>query len=284
MPLMKTADFAHFCRTTKETLFHYDRIGLLKPARVTDSGYRLYRPDQFFFFSVIALLQQADMPLADIRRITETDDECDVLKAVEERTKALRDKSRRLEAAEKLMTAVTEAVRETLALPRNKLTIIERSTVPLRYFLRAQPSDWTDETSVAAYAACYDWDEAHGGFAVPPAGEIVKAASLQQGRLMPDAIYSPQFAQELKREAESGAPEQINRAAGCWAALRRRVTADEMPGVVAAFLTEMELVGLKGMGDVFVGYEYNYLFPGNDPDRFDVVISRQIGCADVSRP
>ncbi len=68
--LMKTAEFAHFCRTTKDTLIHYDRIGILQPAQITDAGYRLYRPEKFFFFSVIALLQQADMSLADIRSIT----------------------------------------------------------------------------------------------------------------------------------------------------------------------------------------------------------------------
>ena len=48
--LMKTAEFAHFCRTTKDTLIHYDRIGILQPAQITDAGYRLYRPEKFFSF------------------------------------------------------------------------------------------------------------------------------------------------------------------------------------------------------------------------------------------
>lgn len=276
MTLLKTADFARFCRTTKETLFHYDRIGLLKPARVTDAGYRLYRPDQFFFLSVISLLQQADMSLADIRRITASESESDVLGAVEERTAALRAKIRRWKAAEQLMMVVTAAVRETLALPRDKLQIMQRQALPLRAFLRQPPSDWTDETSAAAYAACYDWDESYGGFPVPPAGEIVKAASLKKSRLMPDAVYTPRLAQERNSHEASGAPKPIRRAAGRWALLRRRVTAAEMPGALAAFLDAMAKEGLKGTGDLFVGYEYNYLFPGNDPERFDVVISRKI--------
>ena len=276
MSLMKTADFAQFCRTTKETLFHYDRIGLLKPVRVTEAGYRLYRPDQFFFFAVIALLQQADMPLAEIRRITASESESEVLGSVGERTAALRVKIRRWKAAEELMTAVTAAVRETSALPQDELQVIQRQSVLLRGFPRQQPSDWTSETSVTAYAACYDWDENHGGFPVPPTGEIVKAASLRKGRLMPDVVYTPQLAQEQTPKDAFGAPMQIRRAAGRWALLRRRVTTEEMSGAVAAFLETMEESELKGTGDLFVGYEYNYLFPGADSERFDIVISRRI--------
>ena len=110
MKLMKTSEFAHLCRTTKDTLIHYDRIDILKPARVTDAGYRLYRPEQFFFFSVIALLQQADMSLADIRSITNKRHEGEVLQVIEERTMALQHKIKRLEAADQLMRAITACI------------------------------------------------------------------------------------------------------------------------------------------------------------------------------
>ena len=39
---LKTGEFASLCGVTKDTLFHYDDIGLLKPARVGENGYRLY--------------------------------------------------------------------------------------------------------------------------------------------------------------------------------------------------------------------------------------------------
>ncbi len=276
MKLMKTSEFAHLCRTTKDTLIHYDRIDILKPARVTDAGYRLYRPEQFFFFSVIALLQQADMSLADIRSITNKRHEGEVLQVIEERTMALQHKIKRLEAADQLMRAITAAARETAQLPQDILSVIERNAVPLRAFIRPQPADWSDETSVATYAACYDWDENHGGFGVPPAGEIVKEASLVQGLLVLDAIYSPQFSQPVQQNTDSGTPVLMNRAAGRWAVLRRRVKPDEMPDTVATFLTAMQKNHLTGTGDLWVGYEYNYLFPGDDPERFDVMLSRQI--------
>ena len=100
--------------------------------------------------------------------------------------------------------------------------------------------------------------------------------SLAQGKLVPDAVYSPQFIQVQQQNTDAGAPVPTNRAAGRWAVLRRRVKADEMAGIVAAFLTAMKKNNLTGIGDLWVGYEYNYLFPGDDPERFEVMLSRQI--------
>lgn len=64
---MTTGEFARLCDTTKDTLFHYDRIGLLKPDTVGENGYRLYSLNQYYVFSVIWLLKEAGTPLAQIR-------------------------------------------------------------------------------------------------------------------------------------------------------------------------------------------------------------------------
>ena len=61
-----TGQFAKLCSTTKETLFHYDSLGLLKPARVGENGYRYYAASQFFDFDLIAVLQSAGCSLQEI--------------------------------------------------------------------------------------------------------------------------------------------------------------------------------------------------------------------------
>lgn len=43
---LSTGDFAALCQITKKTLFHYDKIDLLKPIRVDENGYRVYALDQ----------------------------------------------------------------------------------------------------------------------------------------------------------------------------------------------------------------------------------------------
>ena len=62
-----TGEFAKLCHTTKETLFHYDDIGLLKPKLVKDNGYRYYLSIQYFEFDLIKVLQEAKMSLKEIQ-------------------------------------------------------------------------------------------------------------------------------------------------------------------------------------------------------------------------
>lgn len=51
------------------TLHHYDAIGLLKPARVTESGYRLYDEQALGRLQTILLLRELQFPLKEIKEI-----------------------------------------------------------------------------------------------------------------------------------------------------------------------------------------------------------------------
>ena len=65
--VMKSGEFARLCRTTKETLRHYDRIGLLSPAVRGQNGYRFYTVAQFADFSLISALQSTGLSLSEIQ-------------------------------------------------------------------------------------------------------------------------------------------------------------------------------------------------------------------------
>lgn len=62
-----TGEFAKLCHTTKETLFHYDQLGLLKPDLVKENGYRYYLSKQYFEYDFIKVLQEAKMSLKEIQ-------------------------------------------------------------------------------------------------------------------------------------------------------------------------------------------------------------------------
>ena len=51
------------------TLHHYDEIGLLKPAKVTEAGYRLYDDAALRRLHAILLLKELQFPLKEIRKI-----------------------------------------------------------------------------------------------------------------------------------------------------------------------------------------------------------------------
>ncbi|UQZ36922.1 MerR family transcriptional regulator [Paenibacillus sp. PK3_47] len=64
---LTTGEFARLCDVNKRTLFHYDEIGLLKPALTNEKGYRYYSHRQLDVFLLIQILKDLKMPLKEIR-------------------------------------------------------------------------------------------------------------------------------------------------------------------------------------------------------------------------
>ena len=56
------------------TLHHYDAIGLLKPTRVTEAGYRLYDDTALKRLQTILLFRELQFPLKEIRQILDAPD------------------------------------------------------------------------------------------------------------------------------------------------------------------------------------------------------------------
>jgi DNA-binding transcriptional MerR regulator len=56
---------------TPRTLHYYDEIGLLKPSRVGDNGYRYYGEESLLRIQQILLYRELDMPLENIKKIKE---------------------------------------------------------------------------------------------------------------------------------------------------------------------------------------------------------------------
>ena len=62
-----TGEFAKLWGVKKQTLFHYDEIGIFKPAIKKKNGYRYYSYQQFEVFGVILVLKEMGMSLQEIK-------------------------------------------------------------------------------------------------------------------------------------------------------------------------------------------------------------------------
>lgn len=56
------------------SLHHYDAIGLLKPAKVTKAGYRLYGDNELMRLQNILLFRELQFPLKEIKKILDSSD------------------------------------------------------------------------------------------------------------------------------------------------------------------------------------------------------------------
>jgi len=80
---------------TPRTLHHYDAIGLLKPSRVGDNGYRYYGDESLLRLQQILFYRALGIPLEDIKKIIGRRD-FDVLGALRSHKEALHKQVRRL--------------------------------------------------------------------------------------------------------------------------------------------------------------------------------------------
>lgn len=109
-----TGQFAALCGTTKETLFHYDRIGILKPACVGENGYRYYTAVQFYDFDLIRTMKYTGSSLEDIRKCFHNFDTEYFLEMFREKQRGIKEEQRKLEELSGFMQELVQITEEAL--------------------------------------------------------------------------------------------------------------------------------------------------------------------------
>lgn len=72
--LMSVHEVAALTGITARTLHYYDEIGLLKPAKVTEAGYRMYDDAALGRLQNILLFRELEFPLKEIKAILDSPD------------------------------------------------------------------------------------------------------------------------------------------------------------------------------------------------------------------
>ena len=99
----KTGEFAKLCHIKKQTLFHYDDIGLLSPEIKTEKGYRYYSYNQFELFYIISLFRELGIPLKDIKTLIKDKPPIHILDALKNKASEIENKIKHLEHLHKIV-------------------------------------------------------------------------------------------------------------------------------------------------------------------------------------
>jgi len=94
--MMTVHEVSRLAGVSIRTLQYYDRIGLLRPARYSGAGYRLYDDTALETLQQILLFRELEFPLKDIQRIIRSPD-FDRRKALDQQIGLLELKKERLE-------------------------------------------------------------------------------------------------------------------------------------------------------------------------------------------
>jgi DNA-binding transcriptional MerR regulator len=102
--MYRTNEFASLAGVTIRALHHYDRLGLLKPSRRSDKGYRLYTDRDLARLEQIVVLKYLALPLKDIRSLLRK--ETDLAATLRRQQTILTERRRQLDQA---MQAIQDA-------------------------------------------------------------------------------------------------------------------------------------------------------------------------------
>lgn len=96
-------EFAKFCKTTKETLRHYDNIGLLKPDKVGENGYYYYSARQLLKFTLITTLKSTGCSLQEINQYISNPEKANFKKLLTSQLQELLIEKRNIEKRESII-------------------------------------------------------------------------------------------------------------------------------------------------------------------------------------
>ena len=82
---------AQLAGISTRTLRYYDELGLLKPSRISTSGYRIYGGTEIARLQQILFYREMEVPLEEIRKILDSSDYDDTT-SLEMHLKALMEK------------------------------------------------------------------------------------------------------------------------------------------------------------------------------------------------
>ena len=141
---MTTGELAKLMGITKETLFHYDEIGLFRPAIVLPNGYRKYEIRQTELLDTILLLKELGMPLKEIRELLGNRSPEKMLEIFSEREQKIQDELTKLINMKHWIANRKERIQTGLQIKPDEIRIQE---FPERYYLYSSVENGNEEDS-----------------------------------------------------------------------------------------------------------------------------------------
>lgn len=184
-----TGEFAALCGVSKDTLFYYDRIGLLKPDTVAPNGYRCYSLSQSMALDTIQSLKKIGTPLREIKRYMGRQSSQAFLALLRQKQGELEEELRYLQGLQKQMERVAAIVENALTVPRGELLLEQHPAEAMLVTERKKNAPDSERTLLLTMrehvAACREL-----GVHEFPVGEIIPPEEIESGKFREYAYFS----------------------------------------------------------------------------------------------
>lgn len=171
---LTTGEFAKICRVKKQTLFHYDQIGILRPEIMGENGYRYYSYLQLDTYNTIAMLKELEMPLAEIRSFLNSRTPEAFLHLLEDHMKLVDDKILELQWLKKFINGRINITKEGIEARDGRIFM---ETRPEEYYIITEYSGLNIEkdiySALAEHIAYCEDNQIYSPYAI---GGLVKVS------------------------------------------------------------------------------------------------------------
>lgn len=263
-----TGEFARLCRTTKETLFYYDKIGILKPRRNQENDYRVYSCDQFFEYDLINTLKRAGSTLKEIKWYLEHYDAENFIRILREKEEQIAVQRRELLKMENMLHHTIEmteyALHETYDVPR-----VEHQEAETLLTVRLSPGEGDSVYGIAArLGEHFDRCEKQDVVDKFPLGSIIMKEEVLAGSEEETYFFS---------RIPSGAADKnlLEKPAGRYATVVHRGDYDTFTPAYQGLLSYIKKEGLKVVGNAYVYELVSYMASGKQ-ENFVMKLSVQV--------
>ena len=145
-----TGEFAKLCNVKKQTLFHYDDIGIFSPEIKLSNGYRFYSFSQLETFNVISILKELNMPLSDIKQYLDNRSPVEFISLLEKKDIEIKNKIKELQQMSNLLN---KKIAMTNKACKINLKDIYLENLPTNYLIKTTAHGTEEEKSLAVSLA-----------------------------------------------------------------------------------------------------------------------------------
>lgn len=256
--LFKTGEFAKLCNTTKDTLFHYDDIGLLKPVMIAENGYRYYSINQIYFFDLIAVLKEVGLNLEEIKSYIGNRDTKNFLAMLKSKDKRLRVELENLVRRRKLLNNTIKITEEAFYVDEN---VVELEDVDEEYFIISdKPANTSDKAVAEALGKHLEYCSKYNYYDNFSTGEIIGPENIAN-----NSFFTTYFCSRIGSKAVKSKYLHV-KPAGRYAVKYVRSSYDGLIEEYKTFVEEVQQMGLSIVGNIYEDDITNYMSESDASD------------------
>lgn len=262
--LFKIGEFAKLCGTTKDTLFHYDAMGLLRPMKLAANGYRYYSLNQVYMFDLIVTLKEVGLTLKEVKEYMQKRDTENFVTMLRSKDKQIKREIDILVHRRKLLHNTLKITETSFRVEENIIKFLEKDE---EYFIISdKPKQNTEKAAFDVLGRHLEYCNKHNYYDNFSTGEIIAQENIANG-----SFFTSYFSSRIDKVVKS---KYLHvKPAGLYAVKYVRTSYNLLQEEYKIFFRDLNEMGAEICGNIYQNDITNYL---SESDEYDYLMEIEV--------